>query len=159
MHDEFTPEELERFWSYVDRSGGPDACWPWTGTIRARGYGYFWLRGKSVRAHRLAYRIGRGHIAPDRLVCHECDRPACCNPYHLYVGTNLDNVHDKWQRSRGVRLRGGANGSARLSVLEVEAIRARALVGEATRSIARDYSISDHHVRRIVERKAWVHVD
>src|SRR5438874_974236 len=27
------------FWSKVDKSGGPDACWPWTGCINAWGYG------------------------------------------------------------------------------------------------------------------------
>jgi hypothetical protein len=28
---------IERFWSLVDRRGGPDACWLWTGPTRSRG--------------------------------------------------------------------------------------------------------------------------
>lgn len=31
-----TPAEVERFWSKVDTSGGPDACWEWQGGTRKR---------------------------------------------------------------------------------------------------------------------------
>lgn len=30
----------ERFWPKVDKSGGPDACWPWLGGINGDGYGF-----------------------------------------------------------------------------------------------------------------------
>lgn len=37
-----TPDEREAtFWSHVDMSGGPHACWPWMGSRRAKGYGSF----------------------------------------------------------------------------------------------------------------------
>lgn len=45
------PEELkcrptleERFWTKVDKSGGPDACWPWT-AYRSGGYGRIGVKG------------------------------------------------------------------------------------------------------------------
>lgn len=47
-----------RLWARVDKSGGPDACWPWTGGGRANGgYGKLSAYGKQARAHRLAYEL------------------------------------------------------------------------------------------------------
>src|SRR5713101_5307016 len=40
-----------RFWRQVQKT---DSCWLWTGG-RTNGYGRFWLTGKTVMAHRLAY--------------------------------------------------------------------------------------------------------
>lgn len=44
----------ERFWEKVERRG-PDECWLWLGGKTGGGYGYFWLDGRMVRAHRFAY--------------------------------------------------------------------------------------------------------
>lgn len=32
-----------------------NGCWQWTGKLREKGYGVFWVAGKHVRAHRFAY--------------------------------------------------------------------------------------------------------
>jgi hypothetical protein len=60
-----TPIE-ERFWSKVDKSGGPAACWPWT-AARSRGnygdYGAFAVDRRTRRAHRVAYELTHGAIA------------------------------------------------------------------------------------------------
>jgi hypothetical protein len=54
-------ETVERFWSRVDRSGGPDACWPWVGNSRyTSGYGRVWFCGKDARSHRVAYTLAVG---------------------------------------------------------------------------------------------------
>lgn len=101
--------EAERFWKFVDRSGGPNACWPWTSTT-LRGYGRFqrgdhpW--GKRF-AHRYAYELTYGTIPESEtefVVMHTCDNPPCCNPRHLRLGTDRDNIHDciaKGRNSRG----------------------------------------------------------
>src|SRR5580692_1475951 len=61
-----TLPDVERFWAKVDRSGGPHACWPFTksSVSRRTGYGNFWLNGKTVLAHRVAYALTYGPI-PD----------------------------------------------------------------------------------------------
>lgn len=89
----------KRFWARVDKSAGPDACWPWTGgTVAKEGYGIMSLGGRSRTASRISIELTQGHPVPKGLfVCHHCDNPPCCNPAHLYVGTNADNMDDRFR--------------------------------------------------------------
>ena len=96
----------ERFWEKVDRSGGTDACWPWIGAIGVHGYGRVNLDGRSTGiASRVAWTLTFGDPG-DLGVLHRCDNPPCCNPAHLFLGTQLDNSRDMvakgraaWQRA------------------------------------------------------------
>lgn len=104
VHDSTIPlddKAIARFWAKVDTSGGPDACWPWTGSRQGRGgYGIVEWRGRPTRAHRLAYTLAVGTIPDGLYICHRCDVPACCNPIHLYAGTQFDNMRDCVERGR-----------------------------------------------------------
>lgn len=95
-------DEADRFWRKVDRRGD-DECWPWLGSYKRnkrgeKSHGQFGIYrdGKTVatpRASRVAYRLTHGD--PGELhVLHKCNNPGCCNPAHLYAGTNYDNVQD-----------------------------------------------------------------
>lgn len=95
-----SPEE--RFWAKVDKSGGPDACWLWTGAHGV--YGFFTLSSAhqvSTHRHSLEMALGRP-LAPGEQACHHCDNPLCVNPAHLFVGTNSTNMLDMWAKGRGV---------------------------------------------------------
>lgn len=84
----------ERFWPKVDRSGGPDACWPWIAFTHL-GYGRIMScthPPHSLRAHRVAYELLVGPI-PDGLVLdHLCRNRACVNPAHMEPVTRGENV-------------------------------------------------------------------
>lgn len=92
----------ERFWRYVDKKAVTE-CWPWNGT-KAKGYGILGLCGKErtyIYAHRLSYQMHVGPIGSGLLVLHRCDYPACVNPAHLFLGTQLDNAQDMRNKRRG----------------------------------------------------------
>lgn len=95
----------ERFWAKVDKSGGPDACWPYTGYITPEGYGWAYTglpagQQQTHGAHRQAWINTHGPIPKELQVCHHCDNPPCCNPKHLFTGTVNDNMMDKIWKER-----------------------------------------------------------
>lgn len=93
-----------RLWSHVQR-GPSDQCWPWKAARSGFGYGRFKLNGKLYSPHRLIYAFARGPI-PDvpqfhgAVVMHTCDNAGCCNPDHLKIGTQVDNVGDMYAKGR-----------------------------------------------------------
>lgn len=77
---------VDRFRSYVDRSAGRSACWPWTGARRKR-YGRLTVEGRSETAHRLAWRLATHRQIPSGMcIYHTCGNTLCCNPKHLRLG-------------------------------------------------------------------------
>lgn len=92
---------LARFWSKV-RVGKPNECWEWTGARNRTDYGKFKVRSYQLElAPRLAWQLGTTEQIPPRLhCCHTCDNPPCCNPAHLFIGTNADNMRDKIAKGR-----------------------------------------------------------
>lgn len=128
------------------------ACLEWTGHRDRNGYPMLKLAGRQVLAHRLAW--GEAHpgepLPP--LVRHTCDNPPCIEPAHLLAGGHAENMADRDERGR--TLRGQAHASARLTDLEVAAIRAEyAAGGISQRALGRKYGVSGPHVCQIVQGK------
>lgn len=128
-------------------------CWEWGGA-NTKGYGRVEIAYKWFFVHRLVWWLFFGHI-PRRLeVLHACDNPPCCNPAHLFLGTQDDNVRDMVMKCRQVQ--GERNGKAKLTADDIRAIRAES--GTCT-AIAKKWSISIGAVSKIRLRTSWSHID
>ncbi len=148
--------QINRFWRHVDRSGGADACWLWTGFTRENGYGSIGLKYKEYKAHRVSYFIEHGRIDNDRLVLHRCDVRACVNPAHLFLGTPKDNSQDAVRKGRNTKLYGERNGKARLTRAAVLAIRRLCRRdGVYQKTVAKQFGVSEATVSYVVNGGRW----
>lgn len=187
MHPQYTPDEVERFWSRVDKSGD---CWLWTGGLARKGYGHLRWHRRDLAAHRVAWELTHGSIPDGLWVLHSCPgggNPRCVRPEHLYLGTAMDNARDTWTVGRGPRgdehharqdpgsvARGDAHwtrrrpdlrpygersGVARLTASQVLEIRRRytGKRGELT-ALAREYGVHIFTITCVVRRRTWQHL-
>jgi len=85
------PEKtLEKFYERVSKDQA-SGCWNWVGYVDQDGYGNFYC-GKSMGAHRYAYRRFVGPLARILVVDHLCNNKLCVNPEHLKQTTQRENV-------------------------------------------------------------------
>jgi len=140
----------------VDRSGGPDACWPWLGSkLKSGGYGRY-RPSKAIehRAHVYAFKNAVGPVPKGMVLLHSCDNPPCCNPKHLSAGTHGDNMADKVAKGR--QLKGSQFSSAKLTEADVLSIRRRPYYRQA--DLAREYGVHPSIISEIQGGKRWKHV-
>lgn len=145
---------MDRLWDRTDRNTD---CWMWQGGKDRKGYGLISVNGKMMRAHRLAWELTYGSIPHGLCVCHHCDHPACINPEHLFVGTNLENMQDKVRKGHpnGGIVYGERNGASKLTSLQVEEIRHLHTTGISDRKLAVLFCIGKSQVNRIVNNLNW----
>ena len=157
LEGEAGERRLQRFWQKVDVRG-PNECWLWTASMKTTGYGRFKLASyEQVTASRVAL-ISSAMSEPEGMcVLHRCDNPPCCNPAHLFFGTNADNVRDKVEkgRARTGDQTGTNNGNARIDEHQLELIVARLKAGWSNTRIAADLPITHSMVSTIRRGKMW----
>lgn len=152
----YPPEVIARFWDKVSL-GDPECCWEWNAGKSSAGYGSLKIFGNSEGAHRVAWEIATQQLMGNRVACHRCDNPACCNPSHIYAGDAKSNGRDAV--SRGLlppqRRDGERNGNAKLKQKDVEDIRRRISRGETNVRIAKDYPVTHQMVSKIRRGHFW----
>lgn len=85
----------------IDPYGGLNSCWEFTGAKYQSGHGQIRRSRKCIRAHRWSYEHHYNvQLKDSDVVRHMCDNPACCNPLHLAIGTQADNMWDMTTRGR-----------------------------------------------------------
>jgi hypothetical protein len=131
-------------------------CWLWLLSVNRWGYGVLRREKKDVFAHRWSWTLHRGTIPPGMLVCHKCDVPSCCNPDHLFLGTDADNNADMVRKGRNVVLKGEDSANAKLTADAVRAIREDI---RFYRLIAIDYGVSETTISLIRRRLIWKHIE
>ena len=126
-------------------------CWEWSGFKNSAGYGMMWIDGKQRRAHKFSLEKKLGRVLVESEVTrHMCNNPPCCNPDHLEVGSQRDNIQDMVRAGRSST--GEKNGTSKLTSIQVNEIRALKSIHTA-REIGEMYGIHPVHVFRIVSGK------
>lgn len=121
------------------------------------GYGTLYLDGQHTRSHRAAWTLSHGETVPrGQVVMHVCDNRRCCNPFHLSLGTQRENLED--MRVKGRRAHGEAHVHAQINTEIVLAVRRARRAGETQRSIAARFGLRFQHVHKIVHGTLWAHV-
>lgn len=165
-------KHLELFWSRVTKTS---TCWLYTGPKGGKNYATFRPYGS---VHKLSFRLHKGEIPSGMLVCHKCDNPQCVRPSHLFLGTHKRNTEDmvskgrhgsrthpeRWprgnthplHRDKNLAARGVQNGNARLTELQVIAIKKMMTARSLTQHrIAEKFGVSKSTVIRIRNGVFW----
>lgn len=130
-------------------------CWEWQSTRNIQGYGilHIWNR-RYGSTHRINWILHRGKIPRGLLVLHRCDNPICCNPDHLFLGTNKDNTHDMMRKGRMPR--GADAPRAVLNEAAVQEIR-QSPSGMAV-PLAAKFGVTVWTIFDVRKRRSWAYV-
>ena len=149
--DKMSPSDKERFWSKVDIRS-EEECWEWKDSLAKNGYGRLNVCGKNgikLPAHRIAKTLSMGEeIEEGMVVMHTCDNRPCCNPSHLEIGTQQDNMDDMVSKNRSVV----SFGAAILDWDIVDDIRTSNLTGNA---LSKKYNTAKSNISMIRNNLIW----
>lgn len=161
----FKEARLERFWDELQK---PVGCWLFDGAKEINGYGY--LKNplgdgpKYITAHRLAWTLKNGPIPKGLQVLHKCDVRACCNPDHLFIGTNEENAADATTKKR--QAWGARNYHALLTEEQVKQIRVEFRPGKRgyhnqkgnQDELAAKYGVTANTIVKAARGDTWKHL-
>jgi hypothetical protein len=165
IHGHNARRDPTAFWAQVNKNGPiirPElgACWIWTGTVDANGYGRLMINGRLRQATHIALELEGYFILWKTLkVMHHCDNPPCVRPSHLRIDTQPANVAD--MVSKGRQSRGEDRPLAKLDPAKVQEIRAlyqRGIVGRGLLALAKQFNVAPWTIKGIVSGKTWTDV-
>lgn len=87
------PVSEEEVFSRIDFHGD-SGCWNWLGTL-TQGYGCVTFRRRNWMTHRFVYETFCEAVPEGMVLDHLCRNRRCCNPDHLEVVTQVENLRRK----------------------------------------------------------------
>ena len=152
---------IARFWSYVDIRS-EDECWEWKRGRHRFGYGVFYPQPRPNRGrltHQFAYEVTKGSRGA-LFVLHKCDNPPCCNPAHLRLGTQADNMREMNERGRHVKVVRKPGQRWHGKLVDEQVYEARRLLddGALLKDVAKKFGISIPTASNIRLRNIWKHL-
>lgn len=165
MHENMIKCNREKFSLLMSRVKITDKCWLWIGPLYRHGYGQVNTKEHGHGyAHRISWELNRGKI-PKRLnVLHKCDVKNCVRPSHLFLGTQLENIHDCMKKGRFKHARGVDNGNTKLTPQIVRYIRKNCIrvkqgrPGSNVKRLAKRFGVTVQLISRVAARTAWRYV-
>ena len=130
-------------------------CLEWSGGTFNHGYGCTSAYGKNWYTHRLALHL-EGTDVSGYYVLHSCDNPICCNPAHLRIGTQKENMDDMMSRGRCNIVLGEDRTQSKLT--EKQVLQIRAITGMTQKAIADQFGVDISTISLIRNRVTWKHI-
>lgn len=107
--------------------------------------------GTMRSVHRLMRELLTGEVLPHNVhVLHRCDTPACCNPGHLFLGTNAINILDKVKKDRSGK---------KLRIADVWGIKKMLSQGVPQMEIAKKFGVGQPTISKIKNDQRWTHIN
>ena len=135
-----------------------NGCWEWQKSRHKQGYGNLCYKRTVHLAHRISWIVFNGEINKEILVLHKCDNPPCCNPDHLFLGTDRDNIIDAFSKGRIERKKGEDHYNSKLTneiVLEIKKLYKQ---GVPQKQIAKILNVNERTVNGIASGNSWKHI-
>jgi len=149
------PNKKEDIWKNIIQSF-PSLCWEWNLSRNRCGYGTISIKNKKYLVHRIVYELIYGEISEGICICHHCDNPSCCNPFHLFAGTIKDNMKDKINKGRCASNKGENNGNCKLTQTQVNKIRELYSTGNYSQTeLGIMFNYKPTNISSIVNNKIW----
>lgn len=165
----YTLEDWRRFLEKVEPMADVSSphvttpCWHWVGSVSDSGYGTFQHPdGRTMRAHREAYKFCIGPIPKGHVLMHMCDNPVCVNPFHHATGTPSENMQDMVEKGRNRNQttgKGEKNSQASFTEREVRRIKIEYNHGYTPARLAKKYKRPLSTIKDIVYGKTWTHIE
>lgn len=144
---------------------GPNECWIWYPIIDRYGqmHIHYYNNGirtmETFRPHRVAYVIANGPFDWDLNINHTCDNPPCCNPGHLWPGTQQEGMADMLNKGRRASTKGEKNGRAKLTPDDIKKIFFKRAMGYTLKELGKEFSVSFGQIGHILNHGRWEHLD
>ncbi len=132
-------------------------CWEWSSGVKKSRYPKIRYKGKRVGIHIASYVLFRGEYPDHLLVCHTCDNNRCCNPSHLFLGTDKDNAEDRDKKGRNGSEKRQGEKNSRSKLTEKDVLRARRLkrMGMNYSDIASIFGVHSFTITLAIKGHTW----